>query len=199
MVGAGGAREQQPHRIAFVTKGGLHANEYVAKLLAVNQQVLAVCIQVARRWPPVLFQSLGIGRQGFVFGNRHAIGNVQLGTAVLGLSIVNHGLHQGFRRPGQVLHVIAVLLQRFHHGVDGTEHIQVGSGTDIALVRGEAKDGDGDALSKFRLAAQIGPFQCPLGDGFDTILQRDRATSIAIATRHDNRFDRSIQFGNGNL
>ena len=55
VVRTGRAGEQQPHRVAFVAKGRLHANEHVAKGLAVHQQILAVGIELSGRWPPVLF------------------------------------------------------------------------------------------------------------------------------------------------
>lgn len=44
MVGGGGSAEQKPHGVALVAKGWLHANEDVAELLAVHQQVIAVGI-----------------------------------------------------------------------------------------------------------------------------------------------------------
>ena len=53
VVGAGGAGEQQPHGVAFVAEGGLHANEHVAEGLTVHQHILAVGVEVAGGWSPV--------------------------------------------------------------------------------------------------------------------------------------------------
>jgi len=47
VVGGGGSAEQQPHGIALIPEGGLHPNEDVAKLAAVDQQVISVAVQVA--------------------------------------------------------------------------------------------------------------------------------------------------------
>ena len=47
VVGRGGAGEEQAHGVALVAKRRLHADEHVAKLLAVDEQLLAVGVEVA--------------------------------------------------------------------------------------------------------------------------------------------------------
>ncbi len=143
VVGAGRAGEQQPHRVALVAKGGLHPNKHITKGLTVDQQVFPIGVKVARRWAPVFLQAIGVGGEGLVFPHRHAVGHVQLGALVLGLGIVDHLLHQGLGGVRQVLDIVAILLHGLHHPVDGAKHIQVGGGAHVPLIRGKAKDGDG--------------------------------------------------------
>ena len=52
--------EEQAHGIPLVSEGGLHANEDVAKLLAVDEQLLPIAVQVAGGLAPVLLQRLGV-------------------------------------------------------------------------------------------------------------------------------------------
>lgn len=47
MVGRGRAAEEQAHRVALIAEGGLHPDEDLAKLLAKNQQLAAVGVQLA--------------------------------------------------------------------------------------------------------------------------------------------------------
>jgi hypothetical protein len=78
VVGGGGAREQQPHRVALVPKGGLHADEHIAKLLAVDEHLLAVGVEVAGGLAPVLLQRLAVRAQALVLVDGHLVGNVQV-------------------------------------------------------------------------------------------------------------------------
>ena len=48
VVRAGRAGEQEAHRVALVAKGGLHADEDVAEALAVDEELGAVGVEVAR-------------------------------------------------------------------------------------------------------------------------------------------------------
>ena len=41
-MGGGTPAEQQCHGVPLIPKGGLHPNEDIAKLLAIDQQVLAL-------------------------------------------------------------------------------------------------------------------------------------------------------------
>ena len=55
--------------------------------------------------------------------------------------------------------------------MDGAEDVEIGSGTDVALVGREAEHCDRRFLS-MRLDPQRGPTNRTLGDGIDTILKR---------------------------
>ena len=140
VVGAGGTGKQQPHRIPFVPERRLHADKQIPERLPEHQQILPVGVQMARRFPPTLVQPFVIGGEAFVLHLRHPIGDVQLGTGVLGRGIVNHFLHQGFRRLGQIPHVVAVALHGHHHFVDTAEHVQIGRRSHVALIRGETEN-----------------------------------------------------------
>ncbi len=142
MVGAGRAAEEQAHRVAFVAEGGLDTNKDVTKALTKDQQVLTIGVEMARGRAPVFLEALGIGGKAFVFAHGHAVGNVQLGASVLGLSIMDDGFHEGFGGVGQVLNVVAVALHCFENTEDRAENIEVGSRTDVTFVGWEAEDGD---------------------------------------------------------
>ena len=75
VVWAGAAGIEQPHRVTLVAEGGLHTNKHVAEVAAKDQQVLAVAVQFARGFAPVLFQALVIRSEPLVFLNAHAMGN----------------------------------------------------------------------------------------------------------------------------
>ena len=75
MMRTGAAGIQQTHRITLVAKGGLNADEQVAEVTAKNQKILSIAVEVARRLAPVLFETLGIGRQTLVLLNAHAMGD----------------------------------------------------------------------------------------------------------------------------
>lgn len=47
MVGRGTAAEQQSHWVSLISKGGLHSNEDLAKLLSKHQQLAAIGVQLA--------------------------------------------------------------------------------------------------------------------------------------------------------
>ena len=42
MVRGGTPAEQQGHGVPLIPKGGLHTNEHIAKLLAIDEQILAL-------------------------------------------------------------------------------------------------------------------------------------------------------------
>ena len=146
VVGAGAARIQQPHRVAFVAEGGLHPHKHVAEVAAVNQQVGAIAIQIAGRLAPVLFEALGVGGEALVFGHAHPVGNRQLRRSLQGLGIGEHRLHQRLGRAGHVGHAVPLELHLLKHPEDRTEHIEVGGGAHVALVGGEAEHGDRQLL-----------------------------------------------------
>jgi hypothetical protein len=58
VVRGGRAAEEEAHRVALVTEGGLDADEHVAELGAEDQQVVPVRVEVARGRSPVLLQVL---------------------------------------------------------------------------------------------------------------------------------------------
>ena len=47
MMGGGAPTKQQGHGVPLIPKGGLDTNEHVAKLLAIDQQVLALGVELA--------------------------------------------------------------------------------------------------------------------------------------------------------
>ena len=138
----GAAGVQQTHRITLVSKGGLDADEHVAEVTTEHQQVLPVTVEVARRLAPVLFQSLRIRGETLVLLDAHPMGDGQLRSPLHRLGIVDHRLQQSLGRCRQILHVVPLGLHLLHHPMDGTEDVEVGRRSDIALVRGETEDRD---------------------------------------------------------
>ena len=46
-MGGGAPAKQKGHGVSLIPKGGLDTNEHVAKLLAIDQQVLTLGVQLA--------------------------------------------------------------------------------------------------------------------------------------------------------
>eukprot|EP00964_Phaeocystis_antarctica_P011943 scaffold6585_cov34-Phaeocystis_antarctica.AAC.1 len=108
VVGRSGLRVEQAHGIALVAEGRLHADEDVAEGLAVDEQVLAVAVEVAGRRPPVLLEVGGIGRELLVLGHRHLVGNVELGRRDARLLVVQDFVDEGLDALGQLAHLVAL-------------------------------------------------------------------------------------------
>ena len=83
--------------------------------------------------------------------------------------------------------------------MDGAEDIEVGGGADVALIGGEAEHRDGQLFLIAGLGAQVGPANGPFGNGIHPVLQGvGLASGVIAATEHD-RFDRAIEFRDGDL
>mmetsp|Transcript_30830 Transcript_30830/g.60333 ORF Transcript_30830/g.60333 Transcript_30830/m.60333 type:complete len:829 (-) Transcript_30830:742-3228(-) len=78
VVGRGRLGEEEAHGVALVTEGGLDADEDVAELLTVHEQVLAVGVEVAGRRAPVVLEVLRVGGQLAILVHVHAVGHVEL-------------------------------------------------------------------------------------------------------------------------
>merc|ERR1719379_2336846 len=61
-----GLGKEELHGIPLVAKGGLHPDEEVPEALSEDEQVLAVCVQLARRGTPVLVELLCVGAERLV-------------------------------------------------------------------------------------------------------------------------------------
>ena len=79
------------------------------------------------------------------------------------------------------------------------KNIEISSGTNVALIRREAENGDGKFLINPGFSAQRGPTNCPFSNRIDAILKGVSLTSGVIPTRQHDGFDRTIQLRNGNL
>ena len=146
MVGACTTGVEQAHGVAFVAEGGLNADKDIAEVATEDQQILAIAVEIAGRLAPVLFKPLGVRGQAFVFLNAHPMGNGKLRRALHGIGVVDHRLQQITRRRRQALHVVALRLHLLHHPMDGTEDVEIGRRSDIALVGREAEHRDRQLL-----------------------------------------------------
>ncbi len=79
VVETGRLGEEQSHLIVFVPEGGMDADEDVPELLAVDDEVLPVGVEVAGRRSPILLQVLRVRGELVVLVGAHAVGDVQLG------------------------------------------------------------------------------------------------------------------------
>mmetsp|Transcript_74674 Transcript_74674/g.164876 ORF Transcript_74674/g.164876 Transcript_74674/m.164876 type:complete len:683 (+) Transcript_74674:2564-4612(+) len=184
--------KQQPHGIALIAEGGLHTQEDVAKLLAVDQEVLAIGVQLARWRSPVLMQVFRERAQLLVLIHTHAVFHIQFGHRHGSLWVFQDGLLQAFDRVRDILHGVALLFQLLHDCIDAPKDIQISSGAHIALVRGELEHANAQLLFSVGLATQVGPVHRTCGQAADTVLHRDGASTGAIAPREDQRFDGAV-------
>ena len=199
VVGAGAAGIEQPHRIALVAKGWLHAHKHVAEVAAVDQQVGAVAVQVAGGLAPVFFQALGIGGEPLVFLHAHAVGDRELRCTLEGLWVVDHRLHKRLGRARHVLHVVALELHLLEHPEDRAEYIQVGRRAHVALVWWEAEYGDRQLLFSPGLDPQGSPANCAFGDRLNPVLQGVGFAGGVVAAAEHDWLNGAIEFGDGDL
>mmetsp|Transcript_92826 Transcript_92826/g.113691 ORF Transcript_92826/g.113691 Transcript_92826/m.113691 type:complete len:340 (+) Transcript_92826:1893-2912(+) len=191
--------EEKPHGVTLVTKGGLHTQEDVAELFAVDQHILAIGVQLARRWAPVLMQVFGERTQLLVLIHAHAVGHVQLRHRHGRLRVFQNGLLQAFHGVGDVFHRIALLFQFLHDCVDAAKDIQVGRCAHVALVRWELEHANAQLLLRIGFPAQVGPVHGTRGQAANAILHGDGASTGAITTREDQGLNGAIDFWQAHL
>ena len=208
MVRARRFREEQAHRVALIAERRLHADEDVAEALAVDEELGAVRVEVARGLPPVLLERLGVGAQPLVLVDGHAVGHVHVGRVVPSLGVVEDRLHQrlrggrrsavGLRGEGRhverrVADVVAVPAEVLEDFRDGAEDVEVGGRADVALVRRERKDGDGELLVVLGLGRELGPVDGAGAEGVDAVREGVRLARRRVAPSENNRLQRPIQ------
>ena len=200
VVRTGRLGKEQTHRITLVTERRLDANEHITELLSIHKQILAVRVEVAGSGTPVLLEVLRVRGELIVLIGIHAVGNVEVGRRDLGLGIIEDLRHDGLLAvQGGIANVVSLLLELLEHGLDGIEHIKVGGGTDIALVRGEGEDGNGNLLVLLGLVAELGPLEGTVGEEVDTVGQRDTAAGGTLTSGVDNGLDGTIDLGKRHL
>ena len=100
---------------------------------------------------------------------------------------------------GYALYVIAILFQGLKDVVNGSKHIQIGCGSNIAFIGREAEDCNPHFLLEARLLPQIGPFECPCRNQFNSVCNGNCFARNAISSGENNRLNRSIQFRQSDL
>mmetsp|Transcript_15139 Transcript_15139/g.43048 ORF Transcript_15139/g.43048 Transcript_15139/m.43048 type:complete len:671 (-) Transcript_15139:57-2069(-) len=196
---AGRLREQQTHGVALVSERRLHADEDVAKLPSVDKELLTVGVELSGWGSPVLLEGLGVRAEPLVLLDGHLVGDVEvIGVEPL-LLIVEDRHDQLLLAGGEVTDVVSILLQVRQHLEDGSEHVQVRSGSDITLVRREREDGDGQLLLGILLLGKRGPLDGPGAEGVDAIRQRVRLSSVGVASGEDDRLNGTIKLRKRNL
>ena len=100
-VGGGEALfKQQPHRVAFIPKRGLHRQQHVAQLQTKHKQAAAIGQVLAGRSPPLSLNFtepllvLNVVRQG------NLVNDIRLGAVLRGIAL-QQGLSQGISAFGQ--------------------------------------------------------------------------------------------------
>mmetsp|Transcript_27935 Transcript_27935/g.66296 ORF Transcript_27935/g.66296 Transcript_27935/m.66296 type:complete len:513 (-) Transcript_27935:691-2229(-) len=194
-----GLGKEQPHGVTLVAEGRLHTEEDISEMLAVDQHVATIGVQLSRRRAPVLAQVMGEGAELLVFVHAHTVGDIQVRHGHCCLWVLQNGLLQTLRVVRHILNGVALLLQLSHHCVDAAEDIQVRSSANVALVRGELEDADAQLLLRVGLLAQVCPVHCPGRHRTDAVLHWDGAAAGAIAPREDQRLDGTINLWQGDL
>ena len=72
-------------------------------------------------------------------------------------------------------------------------------GADVALVRREREDRDGDLLVRVLLAAQVRPLERARAEQLDAVGERHRAARRALAARVDDGLDGAVELGERHL
>mmetsp|Transcript_118420 Transcript_118420/g.166464 ORF Transcript_118420/g.166464 Transcript_118420/m.166464 type:complete len:513 (-) Transcript_118420:663-2201(-) len=191
--------KEQPHRVTLVAEGWLHTEEDVSEMLAVDQHVATVGVQLSRRRAPVLAQVMGEGAELLVFVHAHAVGDVQVRHGHCCFWVLQNGLLQALRVVRHILNGVALLLQLSHHCVDAAEDIKVRGSSNVALVRGELEDADAQLLLRVGLLAQVCPVHCSGRHRTDAVLHWDGAAAGAVAPREDQRLDGTVNLGQRDL
>ena len=142
VVRAGGAGEEEAHRVPLVAESGLHANEDVAELFAVDEKVFSVGVEVPGGFSPIFLEEGGVGGELLVLADGHFVGNVEVWAAEFGFLVVDNFFNEFFRRFGETVDLVAFLFEVLEHGENGGENVEVGGGPHVAFVRGEAEDSD---------------------------------------------------------
>mmetsp|Transcript_25720 Transcript_25720/g.64239 ORF Transcript_25720/g.64239 Transcript_25720/m.64239 type:complete len:1163 (-) Transcript_25720:603-4091(-) len=192
VVGAGALGEQEAHRVSLVAKGGLDADEDVTKVLAVDQKVLAVGVEMAGRGAPVLVQGVLVVADLFILRNRHLVGDVELRRGELGLLVVDDLLEELVRGLGDDTDVVALGFEMAEDRKDRVEDVEVCCGTDVALVRGEGEDCDGELLLRGLLLAESAPLESALGDDVDAVLEGDGPAGGAVPAGKDDGLECAV-------
>eukprot|EP00960_Hanusia_phi_P023345 689242-Hanusia_phi.AAC.1 len=199
VVGGGALGEEEAHGVTLVPERGLDADEHVAELLAVHQEVLTVRVELTGRLAPVLLQLAGVGGELLVLVDGHAVLDIEVGGADASLLVVEHSIDELLRRLGEVAEVVALADQLLAHREDGGEDVKVGGSADVALVWRKGEDGDGELLVLVLLDAQVRPLDRALGEERDAVRKGNGASGEPVASSIDDGLDGSVDLGEGNL
>ena len=97
------------------------------------------------------------------------------------------------------MHVVPLGLHFLEHPVDGAEDIEIGGRAHVPFVGREAENGDGELFVLPGLDPQGGPANGTFGNGIDAVLQGVGLARGVITPGENDRLNRTIQFGNGDL
>ena len=192
VVGAGGLGKKESHGVSLVPERRLDTDEDISELLSVDDEVLAVRVEVSRRRAPVLLKILGVWRQLVVLVSVHSVGDVELWRVDASLGIVEHALHDEFLRVRGVSDVVSFGLELLKHGLDRVEDVEVSGSAHVALVRREGEDGNGDVLVGILLGAKGAPLHGTVGEEVDAVGKRNRAAGGSLAAGVDDGLNGSV-------
>ena len=89
-----GAFEQQPHRVAFVAEGGLHADKHITELRALDEDVAAIGQLLARGGAPGGFDLGEVLLAPDVIIGRNAHGDVGIGAIAIRIALEQRVAHR---------------------------------------------------------------------------------------------------------
>ena len=162
MGGGKSALKQHAHRITFIAKAGLQADEHVAELRAEHENRTSVGQLLAGCRPPLAldFRQPGLMTHVVVGGNaRHDIG---VGAEPFRIAFQHDGAERGFGF--RHLHRVALGLHAAQSVEQGSKDPEIGGRAGGAAVRREIEQDDGDAAFGTGRTAQCHQFRHARGE-----------------------------------
>ncbi len=132
--------EQQPHRIAFISEGGLDADKDVPEALAQHEDRTAVALLLAgRRTPLRLDLAQPFFRSNMIAGRNS---DVDIGVGAEAGGVADHDPLPQRVGVGRHIDLIALALHRGERAMQGLEHRQEGGRAGVARIRREIEQHD---------------------------------------------------------
>ena len=131
------AFEQKAHRIAFIAKAGLNADEDIAEMFAQDLNMTAIALRFSGRWAPGGFDIFQIGLARDMLVSGHAVSDIDIRAVLRGIAfqqVAAHGL-KALRH----FDAVAFLAQPLESGVQRFVHRHEGCGSRSASVGREVE------------------------------------------------------------
>ena len=151
--------EQQPHRVALVAEGRLHADEDISEMRAENENVAPVGLVPAGSRAPLRFDLGQPALLADMLVGRHAMRDIGIGAEALRVAVEN-AASQVVDIGGQV-DLVAAGFQRRECIVQRLEHRQIRRGTGRAGIRRKIEQHDGELALRALRPAQRDEFGNP--------------------------------------
>src|SRR6476646_1668212 len=125
-------RHHQSHRIPFITKRGLHADEDITQLKPLNQQLAGKRIHTTRRRTPVSLNFINIGTKTAILSDAHSIGYVGRRAKGFGVSPDKH--FSQLIGTGRQVDFVTFALKSLKRVPEAGKYIEVRCRSNVSLV-----------------------------------------------------------------